>query len=152
MLGPSAAPCFIRSMNQRMNHDQFVAAVENQMAEIRSLLISKNRRYGNSALEPIRIFSRAHPTEQLRVRIDDKLSRLYRGIEADEDVIADLIGYLVMLRIAEGNNPVDPLRVIDTRGEVNTATKPKGPTSVKTIEPLAHPNRRREAVTARNGW
>ena len=38
----------------------------------------------------------------IRVRIDDKLSRLVRGndnIESDEDIVLDLIGYLVLLLI-----------------------------------------------------
>ncbi len=68
--------------------------------EIATMLIEKNRAYGNSALKPVRIFSRASSEEQLLVRIDDKLSRLARGSAAGEDVVADLIGYLVLLRIA----------------------------------------------------
>ena len=68
--------------------------------EVRELLLDKNRAYGNSALEPVRVFSRASVVEQLLVRIDDKLSRLSRGSDAGEDVELDLIGYLVLLRIA----------------------------------------------------
>jgi hypothetical protein len=68
---------------------------------IREMLLAKNLAYGNSALEPVRIFSRASPVEQILVRIDDKLSRLSKGHEyADEDTIQDLIGYFVLLRIA----------------------------------------------------
>lgn len=67
---------------------------------IAELLIEKNRAYGNSALQPVRVFSKASPEEQLLVRIDDKLSRLARGSAAGEDVVADLIGYLVLLRLA----------------------------------------------------
>jgi hypothetical protein len=44
-----------------------------------AMLLEKNAKYGNSALEPIRCFSRADPVEQIRVRLDDKLSRLMRG-------------------------------------------------------------------------
>lgn len=68
---------------------------------LRDMLLSKNAKYGNSALEPVRVFSKADSIEQIRVRIDDKLSRIMRGsgIE-DEDVELDLIGYLVLLRIA----------------------------------------------------
>ena len=70
-------------------------------AAIEELLLEKNRAYGNSALDPVRIFSKADPVEQLRVRIDDKLSRIARGHDyADEDTILDLIGYLVLLKIA----------------------------------------------------
>jgi len=68
--------------------------------EVETILLEKNAAYGNSALEPLRIFSRADATEQIRVRIDDKLSRLARGQAAGEDVVLDLIGYLILLRIA----------------------------------------------------
>lgn len=63
--------------------------------------MAKNAAYGDSALDPIRMFSSCDAGEQLRVRIDDKLSRLARGSAAGEDVILDLIGYLILLRIAE---------------------------------------------------
>jgi hypothetical protein len=68
-------------------------------------LIDKNRAYGNSALDPVRIFSSSDNVEQLKVRIDDKLSRFARGGEfpGDND-IDDLIGYLVLLKVALRNN------------------------------------------------
>lgn len=72
------------------------------------VLIEKNVAYGNSALEPVRIFSKASATEQLLVRIDDKLSRLARGSAAGEDVTLDLMGYLVLLRIAMKEAPKTP--------------------------------------------
>jgi len=65
------------------------------------LLLEKNRRYGDSALSPIRIFSKSDSTEQIKVRIDDKLNRLKNLQENDtEDTITDLIGYLVLLKIS----------------------------------------------------
>jgi hypothetical protein len=72
---------------------------------IAQMLINKNIAYGDSALDPVRIFSKADPAEQLRVRIDDKLSRLMKGTEyvGDND-IDDLIGYLVLLKIAKEKN------------------------------------------------
>ena len=68
---------------------------------IKAMLLAKNRKYGNSALEPVRIFSRSTPVDQILVRLDDKLSRLRSAqLDEDEDVIDDLIGYLVLLKIA----------------------------------------------------
>ena len=70
---------------------------------VKELLINKNEKYGDSALDPVRIFSNSDGIEQLKVRIDDKLSRISRGagcLGNDEDVITDLIGYLVLLKIA----------------------------------------------------
>jgi hypothetical protein len=65
------------------------------------MLIRKNISYGNSALEPIRIFSKADSKEQIRVRIDDKLNRIQndQAFPGDND-IDDLIGYLILLKIA----------------------------------------------------
>lgn len=70
--------------------------------EIKNMLIEKNLRYGDSALNPTRIMSKADSVEQIKVRIDDKLSRLSRGNLDDdnEDVINDLIGYFILLKIA----------------------------------------------------
>ena len=71
--------------------------------DIKELLIHKNRKYGNSALKPNRIFSKCSATEQLLVRIDDKLNRIMKGaglLATDEDVVNDLIGYLVVLKIS----------------------------------------------------
>ena len=47
--------------------------------EIKEMLLAKNRRYGNSALEPVRIFSKASAYEQILVRLDDKLSQIGRA-------------------------------------------------------------------------
>lgn len=70
--------------------------------EIAHMLIKKNKSYGNSALNPVRVFSKAGPKEQLYVRIDDKLNRLMKGTEypGDND-IDDLIGYLILLKVAK---------------------------------------------------
>lgn len=69
--------------------------------EIKELLLEKNRKYGDSALNPVRIFSKANVLEQLRVRMDDKLSRLRNAQDdEDEDPTVDLIGYLVLYKVA----------------------------------------------------
>jgi len=72
--------------------------------EIAHMLIDKNISYGNSALEPARIFSTADATEQLKVRIDDKLNRVKnnQGYAGDND-IDDLIGYLILYKIAKSS-------------------------------------------------
>jgi len=64
------------------------------------MLLTKNKKYGNSALDPVRIFSKASPKEQILVRLDDKLSRLANQ-QPNEDVVFDLMGYLVLLRISD---------------------------------------------------
>ena len=80
---------------------EFGERVFSELREIGKTLIAKNEAYRNSALDPVRIFSRASTEEQLLVRIDDKLSRLQRGHEyADDDTVFDLIGYLILLRLS----------------------------------------------------
>lgn len=61
----------------------------------------KNLSYNDSALHPIRIFSKLGPDEGMRVRLDDKLSRLTSDNwdAFDENPIDDLVGYLILLRI-----------------------------------------------------
>ena len=82
--------------------DPFAAKVTNLLTRIGQLLIAKNQQYGDSVNNPIRLFSKLDSQAGVRVRIDDKLSRLARGndsIERDMDIIDDLIGYLVMLKL-----------------------------------------------------
>ena len=73
--------------------------------DIKALLLEKNAKYGDSALSPKRIFSTSGSTEQILVRIDDKLSRIANsGLNVDtEDTLSDLIGYMILLKIAMGD-------------------------------------------------
>jgi hypothetical protein len=82
-----------------MNFEQKLDAV---LDSIRKMLLDKNRKYGNSALSPIRVFSKAEPLEQIAVRMDDKLSRIKSAQGDDlEDAKLDLIGYLILEAIAK---------------------------------------------------
>jgi hypothetical protein len=80
-------------------------AIWNACHEIAQLLIEKNISYGDSALSPNRIFAQSDNVEQLKVRIDDKLNRVKnnQGYAGDNDV-DDLIGYLILLKIAIDKN------------------------------------------------
>lgn len=73
--------------------------------DIISLLLKKNISYGNSAIDPLRLFSTASTEEQIYVRLDDKLSRLKnnQSFPGDND-IDDLIGYLILLKVARRIN------------------------------------------------
>ncbi len=78
---------------------EFETFVTDYCDDLRNLLIKKNKSYGNSALEPVRIFSKASSEEQLFVRIDDKLSRIKSGNnDFNEDTIQDIQGYLILLQ------------------------------------------------------
>ena len=82
--------------------DSFSFKVHQILQEIEDMLISKNEKYGDSVLNPNQIFSKASKIEQINVRIDDKLNRIKnRTDDEDEDVDGDLIGYLVLRKIAK---------------------------------------------------
>ena len=93
----------------------FAQEVSTYLLEIRELLVSKNLKYGNSALEPIGVFSQLSVKEGLLVRIDDKLKRIKNGSleKDDEDVINDLIGYLVLLKIETNRAKLERKKDLD---------------------------------------
>lgn len=68
--------------------------------QVKSILLDKNRKYGDAALNPKRIFSKVDTMEQINVRIDDKISRIQSAQNDDtEDAELDLIGYLILKRV-----------------------------------------------------
>lgn len=97
---PYGEPAGGHDPNAKIRTQDRIAAV---CDEIKALLLEKNLKYGDSALNPKRIFSKADTIEQLNVRIDDKLSRIATLDDPnDEDTEADLIGYLILRRVARG--------------------------------------------------
>jgi hypothetical protein len=75
-----------------------------QCVEVANLLLKKNIAYGNSALNPIQIFAKIPPGDQIDVRIDDKLNRIKNGSSyAGDNDILDLVGYLV-LKLVDNKN------------------------------------------------
>ena len=69
---------------------------------ITDLLKEKNAAYGNTALNPLGIFSKLGAAEAIKARIDDKLARISnKGLNDDtEDTARDLVGYLLLLLMA----------------------------------------------------
>ena len=78
------------------------AQIKSEMQRITDLLVSKNNAYGNSATQPANIFSKGSAVESISARIDDKLMRIKnKGVNENTlDTVDDLIGYLVLLKIA----------------------------------------------------
>jgi len=113
--------------------------IRDECTALADMLAEKNRNYGSSAMEPVRIFSKADRIEGIRVRIDDKLSRLMRGSAAGEDVVLDLLGYLILLRVATRKK---------NREDVHVAASPE-----VIDEVLAAANEKRSAPENRPiGW
>lgn len=82
---------------QTIDFEKEVATVLDLVSK---MLIDKNRKYGDAALNPNRTFSKSSTIELINVRIDDKLSRIRNAqLGDDEDPEWDLLGYLVLKRI-----------------------------------------------------
>lgn len=85
---------------EKPDNPEMAARIAAVCDELKRFLLAKNQAYGNSAADPIRIFSRSNPIEQINIRIDDKLSRLMHGSEfPGDDTELDLIGYLILKRV-----------------------------------------------------
>jgi hypothetical protein len=78
------------------------ADIEKVCAMLAKMLVEKNQAYGNSVLDPVRLFSKVTAIEGAFVRVDDKLSRLARGHEyPGDDTLRDLIGYLILILVGK---------------------------------------------------
>lgn len=78
----------------------FEQKVRRILTDVGDIVVARNKEYGNSALDPVRVFSKSDRMEQLKVQLDHKLSRIARGGDPGIDTLRDLIGYEVLYIIA----------------------------------------------------
>jgi hypothetical protein len=72
------------------------------LASLDALLVEKNRRYGDSALNPQNICYKGGATDSILIRIDDKLGRIKNNTgELRKNDIVDLMGYLTLLCVSK---------------------------------------------------
>jgi hypothetical protein len=69
---------------------------------LHDLLQYKNARYGNSGLEPIKVFSKVDAETGLLQRLDDKIARIKNSSELRKNDVADVVGYLVLICVKKG--------------------------------------------------
>ena len=76
---------------------------------LEDLLVRKNDAYGDSALEPLGVFSSANASTGIKIRLDDKLKRIANAglVEDTEDTLIDIAGYIILLMIAKDNESND---------------------------------------------
>lgn len=79
-------------------HDEIEVLFHN----FKEFLKEKNRRYGDSALNPIQVFSNESAEEQIRARLDDKLRRIKNSDELRKNDVSDCFGYIALLLISKG--------------------------------------------------
>lgn len=72
------------------------------LRDVADLLEKKSDSYGDSIGDPVRVFSKAGQSDGVRVRIDDKLSRIKNGSDKfGENDLADLVGYVALLAVSK---------------------------------------------------
>lgn len=83
--------------------------IDELFKNFKEFLKEKNRRYGDSALSPMNIFSKEGADNQIYNRLDDKLSRIKIAKELKKNDCADVFGYLALLMIQKGWMKFDEL-------------------------------------------
>ena len=71
---------------------------------MKDLLLYKNKKYGDSALNPKNIFYKGDSTNSIKIRLDDKLGRVMNSGETRVNDVCDIIGYCVLLLVSMGVN------------------------------------------------
>ena len=67
---------------------------------MKDLLLYKNQKYGDSALNPNNIFYKGDSTNSIKIRLDDKIGRIKNCEETRINDVCDLIGYSVLLLVS----------------------------------------------------
>lgn len=88
-----------------------IAEITNAMTD---LLQYKNKNYGDSALNGVKVFSKANPTSSICIRLDDKLSRIANSTEGlRTNDVCDVFGYITLLLIEMGVSAEDIAKLKD---------------------------------------
>ena len=91
--------------------DKIIAITE----AMRDLLLYKNQKYGDSALQPKRVFYKGDAVNSILIRLDDKIGRIMANAENTPRIndVADIIGYCTLLLIGMGVKPEDIQKLMD---------------------------------------
>ena len=103
-------------MKEKLNKNGGTSSKINEVYSSMSRLVEeKNKRYGNSVMEPLGIFN-SHVTEKnteslngILIRLDDKLKRIKNSDVLRKNDVSDLIGYLAFLCVEKNWTDFDDL-------------------------------------------
>lgn len=84
-----------------MQEERFNELKDSVLNSVSEVLIEKNRKYGNAALEPIGLFYKGDSVASIAIRIDDKISRVRNAEELRKNDMFDLLGYGLLLGISQ---------------------------------------------------
>lgn len=84
-----------------MNNIAVRYGIEKVAESLVDLLLTKNTRYGNSALEPLEGIKYT-AEDGIKIRLADKLKRIINSENLRKNDIVDVMGYLVLLCVLKG--------------------------------------------------
>ena len=78
--------------------------IKDILSGMTDLILYKNRKYGDSAISPKKIFYKGDSTNSILIRLDDKIGRVMSNTEEKPRVndVADIIGYCTLLLVSMG--------------------------------------------------
>ena len=78
--------------------------IKDILSGMTDLLLYKNKKYGDSAINPKKIFYKGDSTNSILIRLDDKIGRVMSNTEEKPRVndVADIIGYCTLLLVSMG--------------------------------------------------
>ena len=95
--------CHTIRVKPKMSDYKEVNKFVNVMNSLNHFLTVKNQRYGDSALNPLKIFSKFdEELGGIGQRIDDKLSRINNSDTLRKNDVVDLAGYLILVMLKMG--------------------------------------------------
>ena len=82
---------------------------------MKSLLLYKNKKYGDSAINPKKIFYKGDSTNSILIRLDDKIGRVMSNPDDKPRVndVADIIGYCTLLLVSMNVTSEDLKKFMD---------------------------------------
>ena len=89
--------------------------IKDILSGMTDLLLYKNRKYGDSAINPKKIFYKGDSTNSILIRLDDKIGRVMSNTEEKPRVndVADIIGYCTLLLVDMGITSEDLKKLMD---------------------------------------
>lgn len=89
--------------------------IKDILSGMTDLLLYKNKKYGDSAVNPKKIFYKGDSTNSILIRLDDKIGRVMSNTEEKPRVndVADIIGYCTLLLVSMGITSEDLKKFMD---------------------------------------
>ena len=101
-------------MNEALYTDTQMKLVD-VLDGMKNLLLYKNKKYGDSAINPKKIFYKGDSTNSILIRLDDKIGRVMSNPDDKPRVndVADIIGYCTLLLVSMNVTSEDLKKFMD---------------------------------------